>query len=304
MKSLCEYIKHPRYIGLALLTNSKLSSCLPDKLFLSLRYYFDTGHRLHLSDPKLFGEKIQWLKLYNRKAEYSLMVDKVEAKKYVSHIVGEQYIIPNIAVWDTPDQIDFDKLPDKFVLKTTHGGGSAGVIICKDKSKLNIDEVKQKLSFALKLCLYKSQREWPYKNVPKRILAEKFMEDDQNDDLLDYKFFCFNGEPKLCQVIGNRRTNETIDFYDMDWNHIPGLVGLNPNVSNSPIVHNQPQTFETMKEIACKLSSSIPFARIDLYEINGNCFFGEITFYPNGGLGRFYPQKWNEIIGSWIDLNR
>lgn len=191
-----------------------------------------TGKLLRLSNPRTFNEKIQWLKLYNRQEEYCNLVDKYAVKEYVSNLIGEKYVIPTIGVWDTPEKIEWSKLPSKFVLKTTHGGGNLGVVICRDKSIIQKDNIISKLNKSLKGDIYRTYREWPYKNVPKRIIAEPFMESDYPEgDLDDYKFFCFNGKPKYCQVIRDRNTKESIDFYDMDWNH-QNFVGLNPSCKN------------------------------------------------------------------------
>lgn len=300
MLPLINYLRHPKLVFLGLLI--KYANLFPDKLYLQLRYFFEFGSLLDLKHPKTFNEKIQWLKLYNRRPEYTQMVDKYLVKDYVSKIIGSEYIIPTLHVWNSIEEIEFESLPNKFVLKTTHGGGGNGVFICKDKSNLDKNECLNKIKKGLNVDIYTQMREWPYKNISRRIIAEQFMEDKNNDDLVDYKFFCFSGTPKLCQVISDRRTEEKIDFYDMEWNRIPYLVGLNPKVKNSQNNHKIPSTFRDMKEIAEKLSKNIPFVRIDLYEINGKCYFGEITFFPAGGFGIFRPERWNNVIGDWIYL--
>ena len=206
----------------------------PDKLYLSIIYRAKMGHWIDWKNPKTFTEKIQWLKVYNRKSEYTTMVDKHAVKQYVAGCIGEEYIIPTLGVWDNPEDIEWDSLPDKFVLKTTHGGGGCGVVICTNKQKFNKAEAITKMNQSLQSDIYWGYREWPYKNVPKKIIAEKFMapvEATASNDLSDYKFFCFNGEPMYCQVIRDRHTKETIDFYDMEWNH-QEFVGLNPVASN------------------------------------------------------------------------
>lgn len=296
-------IKNPRRIFLGLLTRT--ARIWPDKLYLQLRYYLEMGQKLNFKNPKSFTEKIQWLKLYNRKPEYTTMVDKYAVKEYVANKIGREYIIPTLGVWDRPEDIDWDALPNQFVLKTTHGGGGGGVVICKDKTTFNRQEACNKLQRSLNSDIYLNYREWPYKNVPKRIIAEKFMIESgpqkAEGDLADYKFYCFNGEPTYCQVIRDRRTKETIDFYDMEWNHMP-FVGLNPKVCNGETPVLRPTNLNTMIDICRMLSKDIPFARVDLYVIDNKEYFGEITFFPASGIGKFEPKEWNEKLGDLINL--
>lgn len=279
---------------------------LPDKTYLQLLYRFKMGHRLDLNHPKTFTEKIQWLKLYNRRPEYTLMVDKYAVKKYVADIIGEKYIIPTLGVWDKPEDIDWDALPNEFVLKTTHGGGSGGVVICKDKKTFDRNKAILTLRDSMNSDIYRSLREWPYKDVKKRVLAEKYMapKDMVNNpiyDLSDYKFFCFNGEPKYCQVIRDRHSKESIDFYDMNWRH-QEFVGLNPIASNGINPVPRPLLLDDMICICHKLSENMKFVRIDMYVIDNRTYFGEITFYPASGIGLFNPDKWNTELGNLISL--
>ena len=283
---------------------------LPDATYLKLLYRFKMGHRLDLKNPQTFTEKLQWLKLYNRKPEYTTMVDKYAVKQYVANIIGEEYIIPTVGVWDKPEDIDWDSLPNQFVLKTTHGGGGGGVVICNDKATFDKTTASAKLKESMASDIYSYLREWPYKNVPKRIIAEKFMTPEKSPapkDMPDYKFFCFNGEPKYCQVIRDRHTKETIDFYDMDWNHLD-FVGLLPqsNIADSisngltPVV--RPKHLDEMKDICRKLSKDIPFVRVDLYVIDDKNYFGELTLYPASGMGVFAPEEWNDKLGDLLTL--
>lgn len=279
---------------------------LPDKTYLQLLYRFKMGHRLDLNHPKTFTEKIQWLKLYNRRPEYTLMVDKYAVKKYVADIIGEKYIIPTLGVWNKPEDIDWDALPNEFVLKTTHGGGSGGVVICKDKKTFDRNKAILTLRDSMDSDIYRSLREWPYKDVKRRVLAEKYMvpKDMINNpiyDLSDYKFFCFNGEPKYCQVIRNRHSKESIDFYDMNWRH-QEFVGLNPIASNGINPVPRPLLLDEMICICHKLSENMKFVRIDMYVIDNRIYFGEITFYPASGIGLFNPDKWNTELGNLINL--
>jgi hypothetical protein len=278
-----------------------LSFLFPDKLYLTLLFRCKMGYWIDWKNPKTFSEKLQWLKLYNRKPEYTTMVDKYAVKEYVAKIIGEEYIIPTLGVWDTPEEINWDELPNQFVLKTTHGGGSTGVVICRDKVNFDKKAAEEKMSRSLKSCIYQSYREWPYKNVKRRIIAEQYMEDRESEDLIDYKFYCFNGEPIYCQVIRDRRSKETIDFYDVDWNHMP-FVGLNPIVKNGITQVVKPYNLENMLSICRELASQIPFVRVDLYSIQRKVYMGEITFYPASGMGVFTPQEWNCKLGKFISL--
>lgn len=286
-----------------------LKRWLSDKLYLTLQYRAIQGKFINWTNPKSFTEKLQWLKVYDHNPEYSMMVDKYEAKKYVASIIGEQYIITTLGVWDTVDDIDWDSLPDQFVLKCTHDSG--GLLVCRDKSKLNKDTAIKKLKDSFKVKFYYRTREWPYKNVKPRVIAEKYMEEKPINsavtDLTDYKFFCFNGEPKFCQVIRDRNTHETIDIYDMDWNLMPftGLfIGLNPSAPNGKTPVKKPSNLDDMVRICKKLGKNIPFSRIDLYQIQDKTYFGEITFFPHGGMGKFTPDEWNVKVGNLLNLKR
>mgnify|MGYP002859132316 CR=1 FL=1 len=220
MKSkLINFLLHPRNIVLGALYH--MAPYISDETYLKWVYFFHIGKRLNLKDPKGFNEKLQWLKLYNRRPEYSQMVDKYGVKEYVAKIIGEEYIIPTLGVWDSFEEIDFSTLPNKFVLKTTHGGGGGGVVICRNKESFDIAKARERLNKSMADDCFTKTREWPYKNVRHRILAEELLEvrPDGVGDLPDYKWYCFNGEPRYCQVIQDRSTNETIDFFDTEWNH-------------------------------------------------------------------------------------
>ena len=263
------------------------------------------GSWIDWDNPKTFSEKIQWLKIYNRRPEYIKMVDKHAVKEFVADVIGKKYIIPTLGLWESAEEISWNSLPDQFVLKTTHGGGSCGVVICRDKNSLDIPNAVSKLTKSLKRDrIYATLREWPYKGVSPCIIAEQFISPSllsQQSDLIDYKFFCFNGEPLYCQVIRDRRTNETIDFYDMEWNH-QEFVGLNPSVRNEDIPVERPEKLAEMKEICQKLSKDIPFIRVDLYVVDNHVYFGELTFFPASGFGSFTPEIWQHKLGELIQL--
>lgn len=303
-RSIIRIIANPIVIIEWIIQRYNLFDKLSDEHYVKLIWFLKFWQKLNIKNPKTFTEKLQWLKLYNRKPEYTTMVDKYAVKNYVANIIGEEYIIPTLGVWDRFDDIDFSKLPQQFVLKTTHGGGGGGVVICRDKTTFNKADAKSKLEASMRGDIYKSLREWPYKNVPKRIIAEKFMAPEKSlapKDLPDYKFFCFNGEPKYCQVIRDRHTKETIDFYDMEWNH-QEFVGLNPVARNGLTPVARPENLDEMKDICRKLAKDIPFVRVDLYVIDDKKYFGELTFYPASGLGVFTPEEWNRKLGDLLIL--
>jgi len=270
-----------------------------DETFLRLKWKLRMDYPLNLDNPKTYNEKLQWLKLHDRKPIYTTMVDKYEAKKYVADIIGEEYIIPTLAVYDRVEDIDFDKLPNQFVLKWTHDSG--GIVICKDKSKLNIDDAIKKLKKGERSHYYWRSREWPYKNVKPRIIAEQYMEDSTTSELRDYKFFCFDGEVKALFIATDRQKKgeETkFDFFDADFNHLDIKNG-HPNAEIPPA---KPKMFDNMKELAGKLSKGIPQLRVDFYEVNGKVYFGELTFSHWSGMKPFEPVEWDYKFGEWIKL--
>lgn len=269
-----------------------------DEIYVRVEYFIVFGKRLRLKNPQTYSEKLQWLKLHEGDPIYTRMVDKAEAKKYVTEIIGEEYIIPTYGVWNHFDEIDFDKLPDQFVLKTTHDSG--GVIICKDKKTLDKNAAKVKLEKSLKNDYYYTSKEWPYKNVVPRIIAEKYME-DESGELCDYKLFCFDGKMKALFIATDRFTSgeETkFDFFDENFNHLPFTNG-HPNATR-PI--KKPESFQQMKDLAEKLSQKIPHVRVDFYCTNGKIYFGELTFFHWGGFKRFEPEEWDFKFGEWFKL--
>lgn len=298
-KKIAKYITNPKLIILALMNLGHLR-LLPDKLYLKLKYRLIFGKKLDLKNPKNYNEKMQWLKLYDRKDIYTTMVDKFEAKKYVSKIIGKEAIIPTIGIYNKFEDIDFTKLPDKFVIKCTHDSG--GIVICKNKKELNIDETKKIINKYLKRKYYYIHREWPYKNVKPRILIEEYLEDKKSKSMLDYKLFCFNGKPKIMYISdGSHTENQHIAFFDMNYNY---LDIKRKDYGEFKTLPKKPKNFSLMKEFAHKLSAGIPHLRVDFYEINGKLFFGELTFTTCSGYLPFKDEKWNEIIGEWIDLSK
>lgn len=292
------YVQHPKKIIAGVVF--RLNFLFPDKMYLKIIFWTQMNYKLDLYHPKTFNEKLQWLKIYNRKSEYTSMVDKYAVKEYVAKIIGEEYIIPTFGVWDSPDEIDFGKLPRKFVLKTTNGGGSDGVIVCTDKSKLDLSSVRKKMKKALKLNIYSLYREWPYKNVKHRIIAEYLLEVDGDTNIDDYKLFCFNGTVKLFKIDFDRHTMHKANYYDPKLNLLDLQEDVCPPDYNRPI--KMPTNINKMIELAEVLSKDVPFVRIDFYNINGKIYFGEITFFPAGGLGTFTPREWDIKLGEYIKL--
>ena len=291
------FLSHPKNLILGALYH--LAPYISDKTYLRLVYYFHTGKRLNLKDPKCFNEKLQWLKLYNRRPEYTQMVDKYGVKDFVPQRVGGEYIIPTLGVWDSFDEIDFSTLPQKFVLKTTHGGGGGGVVICRDKNSFDIGKARERLNRSMADDCFTKTREWPYKNVRHRILAEELIEKKDNSDLPDYKFFCFDGEVKALFVGSERQSGDVkFDFFDAEFNHLD-IIQYHPMSSNK---FEKPRNFEKMKELAAKLSEGLPHARIDLYDTGDRVYFGEITFFHHGGITPFHPEEWDYTFGSWLKL--
>lgn len=296
--------------GMRYLTNSEyrfFMNCnfgmynrLSDEEYLKRKFKVAMRKELDLENPKTFSEKLQWLKLYDRKPEYTMMVDKYLVRNYIAETIGEEYLIPLLGVWDDPDEIDFDSLPDRFVLKCNHNSG-LGMYICRDKSKMDIKAVKAALRKGLRQDYYLSGREWPYKDVPRKIVAEQYMEDTETAELRDYKFFCFDGEVKALFIASERQsaTEETkFDFFDADFNHLPFTNGH----PNARVLPQKPRQFEKMKELAAILSKGIPQVRVDFYEVNGRIYFGELTFSHWSGMVPFDPEEWDYTFGSWIKL--
>ncbi len=281
-----------------MICKEEIKKYIPDKIFLKYLYYKRMDKKIDLTCPQTFNEKLQWLKLYDRSPEYTKMVDKHEAKKYVADVIGEEYIIPTLGVWNKFEDIDFNQLPNQFVLKCTHDSG--GLVICKDKANLNIKEAKKKINKSLKRNYYYSGREWPYKNVKPRIIAEKYMATKEQKELLDYKFFCFNGKVQTILVCSNRKGSfKNTNFYDTNWNLQPFTREKHEN-SKEPI--ERPKNLDEMITVAEKLSKDIPFVRVDLYEISGKVYFGELTFYPSSGFEGFEPEEWDTKLGNILEL--
>lgn len=297
MYKLSEYVNNLGLVWISL-ANRGFFNWMPDILYISIRYRILMKRPLDLKHPTTFNEKLQWLKLNDHKPQYTSMVDKHKAKKYCSSVIGEKYIIPTIGIWDHVDDINFDKLPNRFVLKCTHDSGST--IVVKDKESINTSKIKKRLKKALKKNFYYVGREWPYKMITPRIIAEEYIEDSDSGEAADYKFFVFNGVSKVMFVATERNSSHETksDFFNMEFNHLD-LTNGHPN---SEKIINKPESFDLMRELSEKLGAGIPHCRVDFYEVDGRVYFGEITFYHWSGFVPFKPEKWDYIFGEWIEL--
>lgn len=293
-----------RAIRFSVLSKLGLLNWMSDERHIAIKYKYEIGKSINLKAPKTYNEKIQWLKLYDRNSNYTLMVDKLKAKEYVSNVIGSEYIIPLIGgPYSSFDEIDFQELPDSFVLKTNHDCG--GVIVCKDKNKFDYKHAKKILEDHLRKNYYYTCREWPYKNIKPCIFAEAYMsdfdepKDGENQELTDYKFLCFDGEPKILCLCSDRMSGSVkFDYYDMEGNLLP-FEWVHPNSIKKPPL---PINFQKMKELARQLANKCPSVRIDFYESSGRIYFGEITFFHQGGFAKFNPDEWDDILGGWITL--
>lgn len=298
IKKIVKYLFDRKYREL-FNCNIGVFNWMDDEPFIKKIFYISMGKELNIVSPKSFNEKLQWLKLYDRKPEYTIMVDKYKVRDYITEKLGGEYLIPLIGVWDSADEIDFESLPGQFVLKCNHNSGT-GMCICTDKSKLNLKKVKRNLKKGLRENYYLIHREWPYKDVPRKIIAEQYMKSDEGG-LTDYKIHCFNGVPEFILVCRDRfsKNGLTEDFFSTNWEHMPVKRPEIPQATEAiPI----PEKLSEMLEIAKKLSENIPFLRVDLYCISGKIYFSELTFFPASGLKPFEPMEWDEFLGQLLQL--
>lgn len=298
------WAKNPWRIGISFARRGWLNR-LPDKAYLSIMYRATFAEKIDWEHPKTFSEKLQWLKLNDRKAIYSQMVDKYESKQFVAQRIGKEFVIPVVGgPWNHPDEIDYDSLPDQFVLKTTHDCG--GVVICKDKRNFDRESAEKILQSHLERNYYLHCREWPYKNVHPRIFAEAYLcKDNGVPGIQDYKFFTFNGEPRLMYIASGRdyaqKDGQVVyaDFFDMNFQH----VDLQIDHDNAPECPPKPHNFEQMVKFAGILAQGTKHLRVDFYEVNGRLYSGELTFFHCGGLHTFRTKQWDPTMGDWISLD-
>ena len=301
-KRFIKYLSDPSYRFTVNKRKFGVYDKLSDEDYIKKQFKAVFGRKLDLESPETYNEKLQWLKLYDRDPLYTKLVDKYLVREYVKEKIGEEYLIPLIGVWERAEDIDFDSLPESFVLKCNHNSG--GLFICKDKGQLTpekIAEVRVKLDRSLKYDFYLHSREWPYKDVPRRIIAEKYMEDESEKELKDYKFFTFGGKVKAILMTTGRfdKGKTGFDFFDENCQRIEGLKRGKPNSKGDVKL---PKETEDMIALAEKLAAGIPQVRVDLYLVNGKIFFGEMTFFPGSGFTKFEPEKWDRIFGDWLTL--
>ena len=290
-------IKTPKLIILRILQFG-IFRFIPDKFFLKIKYRIIIGKKLNLKNPQSFNEKLQWLKLYDRNPLYTKLVDKYEVRAFIAETIGEEYLIPLYGLYKSFEEINFDELPNQFVLKPTHTSGD--VYICRDKSQIDFSKLKKLVNYWLKREYYWNHREWPYKNITPRIICEKFMIDDESSELMDYKFLSFNGDIKCLFICLNRNSpyGLNVDFYDMNWNLMP--FERHYKCSGKKI--SKPKNFDKMVKFSEILSKNLTFIRVDFYEVNGKLYFGELTFYPGSGYEEFTPESYDYQLGSWMEL--
>ncbi len=275
-----------------------MARAVPDKMYLGIRYRMRHKKKLDFNNPKTFNEKLQWLKLHDRKDIYTKMVDKYEVKKYVADKIGDKYIIPTLGVYEKFDDINFGELPRQFVIKCTHDSG--GLVIVDDKDKMDVENTRKKIEDCLKVNYYYHSREWPYKNVKPRIIVEKYMKDKKSDELIDYKVMCFGGKAKMIFTCTERFGDGLkVTWFDLDVNKLPFERHYPASKKDIP----KPKNLKKMIELSEKLSKGMAFVRMDWYEINGKLYFGEYTFYPGAGLEEFTPEEWDHKLGDLIDLS-
>lgn len=271
----------------------------PDKAYIKWNYKIHTGDSLNLKSPSTFQEKLSWMKLHYHIPLHSKLVDKYAVRDIIKEKIGEEYLVPLLGVYDSFDDINFDSLPNQFVLKCSHDSGS--VVICKDKSIFDFNYAKKTIVSHMKVNHFYRSREWPYKNVKPRILCEPYLKDDNAVDRPDYKFLCFNGEPKIMLVLTDRGSEDTqkMNYYNMNWELLPITEKIYPN---NPLPDKKPECFDQMIEFSKILSNGIPFVRVDFTSVNGKLYFGELTFYHNGAQRKLFPSEWNRILGDWLTL--
>lgn len=281
------------------MTSFGLTNHLSDRRYIEEKYRRIFGEVPNIDFPVTFNEKLQWLKLHDHRTEYTVMVDKYLVREYITEKIGAEYLIPLVGIWDSPDEIDFAALPNRFAMKCNHNSG-LGMCICSDKTKLDFPKVRKELRRGLKQDYFRTGREWPYKNVPRKIIAEQYMQSDAGG-LTDYKIHCFNGEPKIVLVCKDRftETGLTEDFFSAQWEHLDIRRPKHPNASQ-PIP--QPEELPQLLSLAKVLSKDIPFLRVDFYIIEHRIYFSELTFFPASGFEKFVPEKWDEILGNWLTL--
>lgn len=295
------YVEDPRRL-VSFFASRGMLNWLSDDLYIHIVFKLYIGKKLNLKTPRSFNEKLQWLKMYDRNPYHTKLADKKEVKGIVADIIGAEYIIPTLQYWKKSEDINFDYLPNQFVIKCNHNSGT-GMFICKDKAKLteeDIKKIRKDLDEGLNENYFIKNREWPYKDIPRYIIAEQYLEDTETKELRDYKFFCFNGKVKMFKVDYNRFVKHGANYYDLDGHLLPFGEVICPPDPNVEV--EIPSKIGEMISLAEKLANGMTFVRVDFYYVNNKIYFGEMTFFPSSGFGRFIPEQWDDIIGQWLEL--
>lgn len=295
---LKRYMQNPRLLLAKLCGKMMRGTLEDDERYLKLLYRARIGHPLNLDNPRTFNEKLQWLKLHDRNPLYTTLVDKCDVKPWVAEKIGWEHVVPTLGVWNSFDEIDFSSLPERFVLKCTHDSG--GLAICRDRTTFDMAAARRKIERSLAKNFYWSGREWPYKNVKPRVIAEEYLDAGNGVfDIVDYKFMCFGGTARCAFTCTGRAERDLrVDFFDLDWKPLP----FTRHYPASDLLPKPPTRLREMIAMSECLANGIPFARADFYEVNGKAYFGELTFYPGSGMEEFEPESWDAELGDWIRL--
>lgn len=303
IKELKKFINNPSgyIVYLNQHENYKMAPRIPDWIYIKAWYKNRTGQKLHIVRPKELNEKMQWLKIHDRNPEFSSMADKAIAKEYLKKMIGDQYIIPTLGVWDSFDDIDFNKLPNEFVLKCTHDSGS--IVICRDKPTFDMEAAKAKLNDRLSRNYFWGKREWPYKNVKPRIIGEPLLKNKDGSPLVDYKFYCYGGKPRYFMYsLGEAEHNVRNHKFDMDLNSIDYKFKVKPAISVDEI--HLPSNIREMIKLVEKLCKGIQHIRVDLYNIDGKIYAGELTFFSGAGILNICSKEYSDELASYITLKQ
>ena len=298
IKKIKKFIMEPE-IRKGYIVASGVFNWVSDETYIKAYFKSHLGYKPDLDNPKTLNEKLNWLKLYNRRPEYTTMVDKYKAKQFVAERIGAEHVVPLLGVWNTFDEIDFESLPNSFVLKCTHDGGP---VICKDKKDFDKEYYRAVFEKKLKTNYFNASREWPYKNVERKIIAEEYIPSLGHRDSTEYKITCCNGKVKMitvCTGIAHASLDErNNDHFDRDWNVIP----MYAYYKNSGKEFAKPDNLDELIDISEKLAKDVPYLRVDLYDVDGHIYFGEMTFFTWGGWIRFNPPEYDRIMGDWVEL--
>ena len=301
MNKVIKAIKDPHYACGVIFYRLISPFVKDDETYIKWDYYFSTRKKLNLENPRTLNEKLEWLKLNNKNPFHSVLVDKYEVRDYIKKTLGDQYLIPLLGCWNSFEEIDFDKLPNQFVIKCSHDSGST--IVCRDKKSFNFLAARKKINKCLKRDFYKVKREYPYKGLKRRIIAEQYVIDSREEEgLTDYKFYCFRGKVPCVLVCLDRHLGDPkFYFFNEDWE----LQRFNKRGKDAPegFTIPKPKNMEKMFEIAKQLSKNEPFVRVDMYNVDGKIYFGELTFFPDGGADPNRLPEADQMFGDMVEIH-